>query len=483
MRLILERGGERLAVELRDGVYTLGRDDSADIAIPNNTVSSRHAELQVSGTSCTLRDLGSSNGTTVNGVRIRGAQRIEPNDDIQLGSARLAIELPGQASSLPIGDTSEYRPTAAREEAAAPREKWSWGVRLWLAGAIAISVFALLMLVVEFYSQADARRVRRVGRYMAFAAQYIQPLQQVPLGSVPPPVNTYGLAEPFFVLDSRGRIVMPPPQPGQPERPSPVVDEKTKSIPGRRKLDLDRIELPSKDGPPQRAYSYPVRHGGELLGYVVARPGTVESNLPLIFLMVACTTGVALLALFFAIRPVMTEIRGHIAALTEKLSPFAHGFAEALPRSATVPELNELATECETVLRSISRGQPAAAAPVSVQGQQYGAMLTPLLEAAALPYCFISNDFQLLAASPDLLTFTEFTKARVGTSIFEGGLNSMQSKQLVGAINEARVNGQGRATITLLRGGLAYSYVAHVRRLQESMRGYGLLFAVQPAQS
>lgn len=495
MRLILNRGNERLAVELRDGVYTLGRDERSDIAVPDTTVSGKHAEIHVQGQTCTLRDLGSSNGTMINGVRVRGAQQIHPNDQIQLGSARLSIEASGSASQ-PVAPTKGMGALSKEEAerlaaAAAPgavaaevKPRIPWTIRFWLAGAVAVLVFALLVLVVEFYSQADVQRAQRAGRYMAFAAQYVHPLLQAPAGPVPPPVIDSGLQEPFFILDLNGKILHPPAQPGQRERPSPLLDPKTKTIPDKMKLDLQRVELPAKTGPPVRVYSYPIRHGGDLLGYVIARPGTATSNLPLISMMLLCTAAIALLALFFAMRPVTGEIREQIAALTGKLSPFAHGFVDALPRSPRVPELNELATEAESVLRSLNRAAPAAAVPAAAQGAQYNVLLTPLLEVAALPYCFISNDFHLLAGSADLLSFVEFSRARVGTSIFEAGMNSVQSKQLVGAINEARTSGNGRAVTTLTRGGPPQPYTVHVRRIQDAgtaMRGYGLLFAVRSA--
>jgi hypothetical protein len=494
MRLILDRGNERLAVELRDGVYTLGRDERSDLAIPNSTVSGRHAEIHVQGSTCTLRDLGSSNGTMINGVRLRGAQPIHPNDDIQLGSAHLTLEASGQPSQ-PVAATKAYRQMspqdieraladgAAAAAVETPGRRVAWSVRFWLAGALAILVFALLMLLVEAYSQADVKHTRRQGRFMAFAAQYIHPLTQAPGGPVPQPSPIDGLLDPFYVLDVNGRILHPPAQPGQPERPRLLVDPKSGRIEDKAKLGLQPVTLPAKSGPPIRAYSYPILRGGDLLGYVVARPGPAQSNLPLISMMVLCTAAIALLALYFAIRPVVGEIREHITLFTGKISPFAHGFVDALPRSPRLPELNDLATECETVLKSMNRNQPAATLPITAQGQQYGPLLSPLLEAAALPYCFITNDFHLLSGSADLLSFNEFAHARVGSSIFEGGMNSVQSKQLVGAINDARVTGEGRAPTTLTRRGETRSYIALVRRFSDpstGARGYGLLFAVPP---
>lgn len=486
MRLILYRGNERLAVDLRDGVYTLGRDERADVVIPNSTVSGKHAELRVQGDSCTLRDLGSSNGTMVNGVRTRGAHPIRPQDDIQLGSARLAIEGAADAQPEPASDTHEYRATSyeamQRATAAAEtvRRSIPWSIRFWLAGATAILVLAVLMFIVEIYSQRETERMRRASRYQIFAAQYMNILRERPAGPVPAPPEDDWLRAPKFVLDANGTVLYPAPQPGQPVRPSPLLDPKTRTIEERAKRGLRSLTIAAGEGPPIRAYSYPIRYGGDLLGYVIAQPGEKMSDLPLIFMMQLCTTAIALLALYFAMRPVIGEIREHLALLRGKLSPYAHGFIDTLPRTPRVPELNELADEYESVLKATNRApQSAQAAPSGARGQSFGTFLSPLLEAASLPYCFITNDFQLLSASADLASFTELADARAGVSIFEAGMTSVQSKQLVAAINEARVRGEGRGAVTLTRRGEMRPYTVVVQRFHDAgtgNRGYGLLF-------
>ena len=491
MRLILYRGNERLAVELRDGVYTIGRDERADIVIPNTTVSGRHAEIRVDGDTCTIRDLGSSNGTTVNGVRARGAQQIGPRDVVQVGSAQLGIEAAADAEAQGANDTSEFRASAfevvGRASAAAEKVKRSmpWTLRFWFAGATAILVLALLMFLVEVYSQEEGNRTRRTGRYMAFASQYAHVLRERPNGPVPAPLIDDWFKEPRYVLDANGRFLHPQALPGEADRPSPLRDPKTGAIPERAKNGLYRLSLSVRGAPPIRVYSYPIRAGGDLLGYVIAQPGEGISDLPLISMMQLCTAAIALLALYFAMRPVVGEIREHIELLRGKLSPYAHGFIDALPRTPRVPELNDLADECESVLRSMSRDQPAAAAPSGTRGQQYGPFLPPLLEAASLPYCFITNDFHLLSASVDLASFAEFANARADVSIFEAGIGRVQSKQLIGAINDARNGAEGRAATTLTRRGETRQYLVVVRRFQDATtgnRGYGLLFAVQPSQ-
>lgn len=66
----------------------------ADMVIDNPTVSGVHAEIRQEGGVTVIEDLDSSNGTFVNGVRIRKS-RINPGDEIRLGNARLTFKESG----------------------------------------------------------------------------------------------------------------------------------------------------------------------------------------------------------------------------------------------------------------------------------------------------------------------------------------------------------------------------------------------------
>jgi hypothetical protein len=65
----------------------IGRLPSNDIIINDNSVSREHAVLIVSGNEYSIRDLNSSNGTYVNGMRIHGVSAIKRNDIIKVGSS------------------------------------------------------------------------------------------------------------------------------------------------------------------------------------------------------------------------------------------------------------------------------------------------------------------------------------------------------------------------------------------------------------
>ncbi len=80
------------SLELSDGQTILlpagralvGRDPSAFVRLVDNRVSRRHAEFDTAAEACALRDLGSTNGTMVNGIRIT-EKILQDGDVIQIG--------------------------------------------------------------------------------------------------------------------------------------------------------------------------------------------------------------------------------------------------------------------------------------------------------------------------------------------------------------------------------------------------------------
>lgn len=74
----------------------LGRDADAGIVLPNGTVSRRHALVRREGDAITVQDLGSSNGTWVNGVRVLRPVTLEPGDLIRLGDIELQFGFIGR---------------------------------------------------------------------------------------------------------------------------------------------------------------------------------------------------------------------------------------------------------------------------------------------------------------------------------------------------------------------------------------------------
>jgi len=83
-----------LSFLLKQKVYSIGRREGNDIVIPDPYCSGRHAELRASEDSFQITDLGSTNGTLVNGVRIEpnSPTEIRIGDEVTVGNTVLRLE-------------------------------------------------------------------------------------------------------------------------------------------------------------------------------------------------------------------------------------------------------------------------------------------------------------------------------------------------------------------------------------------------------
>ena len=92
LRARLRRRGLGLpeASELLEARLVLGRSSTCELVLADDTVSRRHAELRIDDGCWLLRDLGSSNGTWVNGRRVMEAE-VRPGDVVNLGGAEIRL--------------------------------------------------------------------------------------------------------------------------------------------------------------------------------------------------------------------------------------------------------------------------------------------------------------------------------------------------------------------------------------------------------
>lgn len=94
-RLVVRRGPQPNQVyELEEDVINLGRDITNDIVINDREVSRHHLRLMRGPDGYTIEDLGSTNGTFVNGKRVTGATLLKNGDMLGLGeTVTLGYEL------------------------------------------------------------------------------------------------------------------------------------------------------------------------------------------------------------------------------------------------------------------------------------------------------------------------------------------------------------------------------------------------------
>jgi DNA-binding winged helix-turn-helix (wHTH) protein len=86
---------------LADGEHVAGRDADCSLVVDGTTVSRHHARLIVISGVVTIEDLGSTNGTYVNGTRVFAAVRLVAGDEFALGTEALRIRL-RSASALTV---------------------------------------------------------------------------------------------------------------------------------------------------------------------------------------------------------------------------------------------------------------------------------------------------------------------------------------------------------------------------------------------
>ncbi len=104
--LLLHRGATRVVHLPADAEYVVGRDPGVDVPIEDRSISRRHVVLSVKGRDVVLSDLGSLNGSRVNGQRIaEQGHALHSGDVISIGAVQLIFQRSGGApapSHLPL---------------------------------------------------------------------------------------------------------------------------------------------------------------------------------------------------------------------------------------------------------------------------------------------------------------------------------------------------------------------------------------------
>jgi predicted component of type VI protein secretion system len=157
-----------MAFDITKDVTVLGRDVSNDIVIGDSEISRQHARISRTPGGYVLEDLGSTNGTYVNGERLVAARVLNPGDTVGLGenvtlmfsatspeaaatvmgaAARAATPPPRAAASYPPPPPGPATPASIPQPEAEPAPKKS---RLWIfAGCgclVLIAACALLLI-------------------------------------------------------------------------------------------------------------------------------------------------------------------------------------------------------------------------------------------------------------------------------------------------------------------------------------------------
>lgn len=103
--LVTYRDDERKDFPLRPGKTLLGRQESCQLRIPTGDVSRKHCEIEVTDSTVKVRDLGSTNGTFVNGQRI-GETTLKAGDRLGIGPVLFVVQVDGKPASIAPADVT-----------------------------------------------------------------------------------------------------------------------------------------------------------------------------------------------------------------------------------------------------------------------------------------------------------------------------------------------------------------------------------------
>jgi pSer/pThr/pTyr-binding forkhead associated (FHA) protein len=131
---LVERGASAEQIReipLTQGEFLIGRGADCELRLRVSSVSRHHCLVRLGNNEATLVDLGSSNGTYVNGQRVRSQAALHSGDELQVGTCRFLVELGDDADidlntgvgADPSRTTLKLTPSALRKKASPSSEK------------------------------------------------------------------------------------------------------------------------------------------------------------------------------------------------------------------------------------------------------------------------------------------------------------------------------------------------------------------------
>jgi pSer/pThr/pTyr-binding forkhead associated (FHA) protein len=159
---VIEGSDAGRQVEL-ESARQVGRDDTADLVLADPQVSRLHARVTPTGEGAVVEDLGSTNGTFVNGNEIHAPTPVAVGDQLLIGTSVLLVRSPAQVASqpsavLPIPPAlaspprpPDYIPAVAKETAIPDLDPLLDSVTKAKAKVAPLAVFLLAALAVIIY--------------------------------------------------------------------------------------------------------------------------------------------------------------------------------------------------------------------------------------------------------------------------------------------------------------------------------------------
>lgn len=147
------------------GELTLGRDDACDLILDEDAASRRHAKLHYLDNQPELLDLGSTNGTFLNGKQVHRAY-LKHGDRIQVGTSVLEVVVgkPGSAARDDEANAAEAKKLQSLMQGTGSTEGTSPGQSSAIAGSLTEIRLTSLLQVIESDRGTGTLVIRQTGR-------------------------------------------------------------------------------------------------------------------------------------------------------------------------------------------------------------------------------------------------------------------------------------------------------------------------------
>lgn len=457
-------------------VYAVGRDLDSDIRLDAPSVSRDHARIFVREAGCSVEDLGSENGTFLNGEAVEEEVALSDGDTLRFGNVAFVFEetraevatdrdsepriTPGGRPRLQNllegrGDVSlraQVREVASAWEDWLPFLSVGWRVKLLVLMVTVLGISALITGSLLNYQRRDDWVRTALFNLKPFAAD-----NRAALTSGDPSLlsgqevtgKSAWITDPV-VLDADGAVLWPPDEAGVVWEgwPDPVY------TPG-----VEYFRLSPAPGAPEARprLMVPITSAGRAVGWVAAgwdrdQAASESSGWTIVVLMAATV----LVLLYLVLEGTSAWVRRPILAMATDLRGSDPRRELVLHTPRDVPELRTLADALIKVLRARSAGQerPISTAVPSVRA---------IVDELPVPVMLLDDRYRVIAANPRMLEALDIDEELSDAPGLGRVLpSSLEAAELSRTIKRAEPGGAGSCLIEL--GNRRGRYRALVRR-------------------
>ncbi len=149
--LVVRQGAQAgMSFSITGNQVVLGREEGLDIIMQDPESSRRHSRISWQGGQYVIEDMGSTNGTFVNGVQITTPQLLNPGDSIGIGQTALVFQMQGGQTpfqSPPPQQAQAYASPSPRTSSAEPQESKTTQYLLYGCGCLLLIGICILLMI------------------------------------------------------------------------------------------------------------------------------------------------------------------------------------------------------------------------------------------------------------------------------------------------------------------------------------------------